>query len=52
MSRFGSFQICKGPDRTTGRDGPSAGRMDVLQNLTDYVIQTHYPEVIVILYKF
>lgn len=43
--RFGSFQICKGPDRTTGRDGPSAGRTEVLQSLANHVINTYYPEI-------
>lgn len=43
--RFGSFQICKGPDRETGQEGPSAGRPQIVQQLIDYVIKTFYPKV-------
>ena len=45
MIRFGSFQICKGPDRQSGRDGPSAGQPDIVRQLADYVIRNFYPEV-------
>eukprot|EP00026_Physarum_polycephalum_P003847 Phypoly_transcript_03863.p1 GENE.Phypoly_transcript_03863~~Phypoly_transcript_03863.p1 ORF type:complete len:736 (+),score=121.16 Phypoly_transcript_03863:278-2209(+) len=41
--RFGSFQIFIGEDPTTGRAGPSEGRVDIMQTLLDYVIRTHYP---------
>lgn len=45
VSRFGSFQICKGPDRESGREGPSAGRPDIVRQLADYVIRNFYPQV-------
>jgi len=45
VNRFGSFQICKGPDRETGHEGPSAGRPDIIRQLADYVIRNFYPQV-------
>ena len=44
-TRFGSFEIFKTRDVTTGRIGPSVGRVDILHQLLDYVIKTFYPEV-------
>lgn len=43
--RFGSFEIAKGPDRITGRHGPSQGRTDILRTLLDYVVDTFYADV-------
>jgi uncharacterized protein YdiU (UPF0061 family) len=43
--RFGSFQICNGPDETTGRAGPSMGKYNILYKLLEYVIQTHYSHI-------
>lgn len=43
--RFGSFEICKPPDASTGRAGPSAGReAELLPRLLDYAVRTHFPE--------
>jgi len=44
-NRFGSFQICKGPDPESGGEGPSAGRPDVVRQLADYVVRNFYPQV-------
>ena len=43
--RFGSFEIFKPLDQMTGRRGPSVGRKDILTKLTNYVIETFYPEI-------
>jgi uncharacterized protein YdiU (UPF0061 family) len=43
--RFGSFEIFKTMDPMTGRRGPSVGRKDILITLTDYVIDTFYPNI-------
>lgn len=43
--RFGSFEIFKDTDATTGRRGPSAGREDLRKQLLDYVVQSFYPTV-------
>ena len=43
--RFGSFEIFKAMDPTTGRTGPSVGQTELPHQLTDYVIQNFYPEV-------
>lgn len=43
--RFGSFEIFKIMDHMTGRRGPSVGRKDILITLTDYVIDTFYPNI-------
>ncbi len=43
--RFGSFQITNLADETTGRQGPSMGRYNILFKLLDYVIQYHYPQI-------
>ncbi len=43
--RFGSFEIFKTRDMTTGRTGPSVGLTDILHQLVDYVIENFYPEV-------
>jgi hypothetical protein len=32
-------------DEKTGRQGPSCGRRDILEQLTTYVISSFYPEV-------
>ena len=44
--RFGSFEIFKDTDPTTGRGGPSVGRTDILTTLLDYVVKTFYTEVV------
>jgi len=43
--RFGSFEICKEKDPSTGRRGPSVGRHDILKLMLNYVIKTFYPEI-------
>ncbi|ELU11840.1 hypothetical protein CAPTEDRAFT_95444 [Capitella teleta] len=43
--RFGSFQICKPPDRETGREGPSVCLPDVLSKLTNFTIEKYFPEI-------
>jgi uncharacterized protein YdiU (UPF0061 family) len=43
--RFGSFEIFKTMDPQTGRRGPSLGRRDMLETLTQYVIKTIYPQI-------
>jgi len=43
--RFGSFEIFKPQDKFTGRTGPSVGRMEILQQLLEYVIDNFYPEI-------
>lgn len=43
--RFGSFEIFKPRDDTTGRQGPSIGRKDILDTMLDYTIKTFYPKV-------
>lgn len=43
--RFGSFEIFKGPDEYTGRAGPSTGNVDLLAKLTDFAIDTYFPQV-------
>jgi serine/tyrosine/threonine adenylyltransferase len=42
--RFGSFEIFKGADGSTGRAGPSAGRADLLRLLVDFTGRNYYPE--------
>nr|XP_037279416.1 protein adenylyltransferase SelO, mitochondrial-like [Rhipicephalus microplus]XP_037279417.1 protein adenylyltransferase SelO, mitochondrial-like [Rhipicephalus microplus] len=43
--RFGSFEIFKTLDSSTGRVGPSVGRKDILLQLLNYAIETFFPEV-------
>lgn len=43
--RFGTFEIFKTMDPLSGRRGPSIGRMDIFQQLLNYVIETFYPEI-------
>nr|XP_054752164.1 protein adenylyltransferase SelO, mitochondrial-like [Lytechinus pictus] len=43
--RFGSFEIVKPADETTGRKGPSAGKKDILEKMLDYSIQSFYPKI-------
>lgn len=44
--RFGSFEIFKPMNpETGGAFGPSVGRQDILQSLTDYVIQSLFPSI-------
>ncbi|CAG2106778.1 unnamed protein product [Medioppia subpectinata] len=43
--RFGSFEIFKTVDPMTGRRGPSVGRKDILISLTDYTIETFFPDI-------
>jgi uncharacterized protein YdiU (UPF0061 family) len=42
--RFGSFEVCKGVDGTTGRSGPSAGNTELLRQLLNYVTDSFFPE--------
>lgn len=44
-SRFGSFEIFKPADESTGRAGPSVGRNDIRVQMLDYVVGTFYPEI-------
>ncbi len=37
--RFGSFEVCKPRDATTGREGPSVGHPSVLERLMNHVAQ-------------
>jgi hypothetical protein len=41
--RFGSFEIVKPTDSTTGRAGPSAGRKPILQALLNHTVNSYYP---------
>ncbi|KAG8439859.1 hypothetical protein GDO86_005869 [Hymenochirus boettgeri] len=41
--RFGSFEIFKTVDESTGRKGPSTNRNDIRIQMLDYTIQTFYP---------
>lgn len=42
--RFGSLEVCKPIDSTTGRAGPSAGlELSMLPKLLDFVVAHHYP---------
>lgn len=43
--RFGSFEICRGVDPETGREGPSKGNTEILGTLLDYTLQYHYPHI-------
>ena len=43
--RFGSFEIFKARDQVTGRVGPSVGRVDILNQMLDYVTESYYPQV-------
>ncbi|GCB70778.1 hypothetical protein scyTo_0008670 [Scyliorhinus torazame] len=43
--RFGSFEIFKPMDESTGRKGPSCGRNDIRVQMLDYVIGIFYPEI-------
>ncbi|RDD45352.1 Selenoprotein O [Trichoplax sp. H2] len=43
--RFGSFEIFKPLDKITGSMGPSVGRKDILIQLLEYTINTHFPHV-------
>nr|CAB3265958.1 selenoprotein O [Phallusia mammillata] len=43
--RFGSFEIFKPSDETTGKEGPSVGQTDILIKLLKYTIETFYPEI-------
>lgn len=43
--RFGSFEIAKGTDATTGRAGPSEGRKDIIKQLLDFVVDNYYSDV-------
>lgn len=45
FNRFGSFEIFKGVDSVTGREGPSVGRTDILATMLDYTVKMFYPEV-------
>ena len=43
--RFGSFEIFKSTDEFTGRKGPSEGNKKLLSDLTNYCIDTFYPDI-------
>lgn len=43
--RFGSFEIFKAVDGETGREGPSVGNVALLEQLTNYCIDTLYPAI-------
>lgn len=43
--RFGSFEIFKRADESTGRQGPSYGRDEIRGQMMDYVIEMFYPEI-------
>ncbi|KAI3370800.1 hypothetical protein L3Q82_007336 [Scortum barcoo] len=43
--RFGSFEIFKPADESTGRQGPSYGRDEIRGQMMDYVIEMFYPEI-------
>ncbi|XP_010881667.2 selenoprotein O1 [Esox lucius] len=43
--RFGSFEIFKAPDESTGRQGPSYRHDEIRGQMMDYVIETFYPEI-------
>lgn len=43
--RFGSFEIFKTVDPMSGRRGPSVGRIDIMKQMLEYVIETFYPEI-------
>uniref|UniRef100_A0A2L2Y9J1 Selenoprotein O n=1 Tax=Parasteatoda tepidariorum TaxID=114398 RepID=A0A2L2Y9J1_PARTP len=43
--RFGSFEIFNTLDPLTEKVGPSVGRIDILNTLLNYVIDTFYPEI-------
>ena len=45
MCRFGSFEIFKREDETTGRQGPSSGLDEIRTQMLDYIIETFYPEI-------
>ena len=45
ITRFGSFEIFKPLDSVTGREGPSVGRKDVLDQLLNYTIKVLFPQV-------
>ena len=47
--RFGSFEIFKTRDQETGRAGPSVGRGDIFHQLLDFVTQSYYPQVCVVI---
>ncbi|CAH8839028.1 unnamed protein product [Trichobilharzia szidati] len=43
--RFGSFEISKPQDPVTGRYGPSFGNLEIVSQLTNFVIQQFYPHI-------
>jgi serine/tyrosine/threonine adenylyltransferase len=44
--RFGSFEVFKPKDKTSGRGGPSQGLEDkMLPHMIDFVIKNYYPEI-------
>ncbi|XP_062519846.1 protein adenylyltransferase SelO, mitochondrial-like [Corticium candelabrum] len=43
--RFGSFEIVKPEDASTGREGPSVGNKDILVALLDYVVSSFFPDI-------
>lgn len=44
--RFGSFEIFKTKDPTTGRSGPSPGNTDLLNQLVDYTCNAFFKDVV------
>ena len=45
-SGFGSFEIIKDTDAYSRRAGPSSGDITLLQNLLNYTIDTHFPQIV------
>lgn len=43
--RFGSFEIVKPRDSTTGRAGPSAGDAGILTQLLNFTVSSYFPEI-------
>jgi uncharacterized protein YdiU (UPF0061 family) len=43
--RFGSFEVCRTLDPTTGRAGPSVGRTDLLRRLLAFTCRSYFPEI-------
>jgi uncharacterized protein YdiU (UPF0061 family) len=43
--RFGSFEVCRTLDPTTGRAGPSVGRIDLLRRLLAFTCRSYFPEI-------
>ena len=44
--RFGSFEIFKAKDPTTGRAGPSPGNLDLLNRMVDYTCNAFFKDIV------